>query len=79
MATTEHKQQARTAQKKSHNGHVRELKSKAEDLLHDTIHEFKEKSEDVKGVVEEYVKQKPMKSIGIALLTGVALSLFLRR
>lgn len=65
-------------QEASHNGEA-EMHSKSNDLLRDTLEEFRERGDDVKTLMKEYVKEKPMKALGIALFTGMALAFFLKR
>lgn len=62
----------------SHNGdeHIRNRRN---EILHETMEEFKEHRDDVKALISEYVQQKPFKSLGVAMLTGVALALVLKR
>ncbi len=57
----------------------RELKGKSNEILRDTLEEFKERGSDIKAIMTEYVQEKPFKALGIALLTGVALALILKR
>lgn len=56
-----------------------EIKNRGSDILGETLQEFKERGDDVRTLVTEYVREKPFKSLGIALLTGVALAVFMRR
>jgi ElaB/YqjD/DUF883 family membrane-anchored ribosome-binding protein len=53
--------------------------SHANELLQDTIAELKDRGDDAKAVVQEYVHQKPFKALGIAVATGIALALLLKR
>jgi ElaB/YqjD/DUF883 family membrane-anchored ribosome-binding protein len=57
----------------------RELKNKSSEALKNTLEEFKERGNDMKLIVKEYIQEKPFKSLGIAMLTGMALALILRR
>lgn len=56
-----------------------ELSQKATEALRETIHDLRERSDDVKATVQEYVHQKPFKALGIAALAGMALALIIRR
>lgn len=49
------------------------------DILRETLQEFRERSDDTRAIIKDYVQQKPMKSLGIAMLTGVALALLIKR
>jgi ElaB/YqjD/DUF883 family membrane-anchored ribosome-binding protein len=64
------------AEESSHNG---ETEVKANDILHDTITEFKQHGDDLRVLLSEYIREKPLKSLGIALVTGMAIALFLKR
>jgi ElaB/YqjD/DUF883 family membrane-anchored ribosome-binding protein len=55
------------------------LKQKASEALKGTIDEIRERSDDVKETIQEYVQQKPLKALGIAVLSGMALALLMRR
>jgi ElaB/YqjD/DUF883 family membrane-anchored ribosome-binding protein len=61
-----------------HNGEAG-FREHGSDLLHDTIEEFRERSEDIRTLVSEYVREKPVKALGISLLVGMALALFMKR
>lgn len=74
---SEYSDQAQSRRKQETHEHQNEFHNK--DLLHNTIDEVKERSEDIKILVEEYVKSKPFKSLGIAVMSGVALALLLKR
>lgn len=52
---------------------------KAGDVLYDSYDSLKEKSLDVQDAVETYIAEKPLKSVGIALLTGVVVGFLLRK
>jgi|688.fasta_scaffold735956_3 ElaB/YqjD/DUF883 family membrane-anchored ribosome-binding protein len=60
-----------------HNGEA--ARERGQDILRETLEEFKEHGEDVKSLVTDYIREKPFKSLGIALATGMALALFIRR
>jgi ElaB/YqjD/DUF883 family membrane-anchored ribosome-binding protein len=53
--------------------------AKGSDMLREAMEEIKERSDDVKTLVVEYVRDKPFKALGIALATGMALTFFLKR
>lgn len=52
---------------------------RASDAIKETINEIRDRSDDVKATVKEYVNEKPFKALGIAALSGMALALLLRR
>lgn len=75
----------RKASKTEHNGaaefreELREIKNRGNDLLHDTIDEFKQRGADLKSMATEYVQEKPLHALGAAALVGLALSFLIRR
>ncbi|MBA2654736.1 MAG: hypothetical protein H0U71_06685 [Gammaproteobacteria bacterium] len=70
---TQHSQKSR--RESEHNGETHF----GGDILRDTIEEFKERSEDAKTLVTEYVKDKPFRALGIAAAAGVVLALLMKR
>lgn len=54
-------------------------KDKANEALYDSIDTIKYKSMDAQEAVETYVTEKPLKAVGIALLTGVVVGYLLRK
>lgn len=56
-----------------------DLKGKASEILSDSVDDMKEKSAAVKDGVANYTAEKPFKSLGIALLVGVAIGYLLRK
>lgn len=77
MASQTHPQ-TRKSRETAHDGGS-SMEHTASELLHETINEFKERTDDIKTVVSEYVKEKPFKALGITLAAGVVLALFLKR
>lgn len=69
----------RASYKRSHNGHAKKIKSDAEELLQHALEEVRSRSEDVRGQVSEYVREKPFKALGIAVAVGAVLALILKR
>lgn len=51
----------------------------ANKLMTRELSELRGKKELIQDGIEEYVLDKPLKSIGIAILTGVAIGLFMRK
>lgn len=74
MASQNPQSHARRHRESEHNG-----ESKANDILRETLEEFKERGDDVKTLVTEYIHDKPFKALGIALVTGMALAFFMKR
>lgn len=56
-----------------------DVKDKANELLTQSLKDVKTKSTDLQENVVTYVTANPVKSIGIALLTGVVAALLLRK
>jgi len=54
-------------------------KDRAEDFLHDSWWDMRDKSRDLKDEVATYVKENPMRAVGFAVLAGVILSQLLRK
>lgn len=54
-------------------------KKRAEELLHTSIHDMKEKSADLQENVVTYVKSNPVKSVAFAILGGLIVSHLLRK
>lgn len=74
---THQSQSRRSTREREHNGET-EL-HQASELFRDTIEEIRERSDDVKATVQEYVHQKPFKALAIAVASGMALALLLKR
>lgn len=51
-----------------------DVKEKVEEILQNSFQDVKEKSVDFQEKLVEYVKDKPLQSIGIALLTGLIIA-----
>ena len=69
--------QHRKTHQAEHNGETKFHRSN--DILRETIQEFKERGDDLRTLASEYVKEKPVRALSIALLTGMALALIIRR
>ena len=55
-----------------------DVKGHINQLLSDSLENVKDKSSDMKKGVEHYTAEKPFKSLGIALATGLIAGLLLR-
>ena len=47
-----------------------DAKGRARELFHESIDDMKERSAEVQDTVTDYVAERPLKSIGIAMLIG---------
>lgn len=56
-----------------------DIKGKAAELFTQSLDQAKEQSDKLKDNVVEYTSDKPFKSLGIALLSGIAIGYFLRK
>lgn len=56
-----------------------DMKGRAGEMLSQSLDDVKERSAAIQGNVSEYVADRPFKSIGLALLTGLLLGFFIRR
>lgn len=56
-----------------------DFKDKASELWTDSVEGVKEHTADAKKSIENYTSEKPLQTIGIALLVGVALGYFLHK
>lgn len=56
-----------------------DVKGKAGELLSDSVKNIKEQSSALSDNVSNYTAKKPFKSLGIALLAGIAIGYFLRK
>ena len=65
--------------KEAHADTTKDIKDKVSDILLESIEGVKDKTADVKNNVENYTAEKPLKSLGIALLVGAALGYFLHK
>lgn len=66
-------QHQRSRETEQHDGETRA------DIWRETLEEFKERSDDIRTLVTTYVKENPYRALGIALLSGVAITFFLTR
>ena len=48
-----------------------EVKGRASDLLNDLIEEVQDRTSSVQSEIKDYAKDKPLQSLGIAVLLGV--------
>ena len=58
---------------------TRDAKGKAGEMLYDSFEQAKDTSVAAKDNVTEYVAEKPLKSLGLALVTGLLVGYFLNR
>ena len=58
---------------------LRELGRRGLDAAQEKLGEAKQKAQSVEGQIEDYVRQKPLKSVLIAAGAGLVLGLLLRR
>lgn len=56
---------------------VQSVKERAGEVLSGSINGAKEKTAEVQETVSEYVNEKPIKSLGIAVLAGLVIGYFL--
>jgi ElaB/YqjD/DUF883 family membrane-anchored ribosome-binding protein len=56
-----------------------DVKGKASDLFSQSIDNIKDHSSKFQENVSEFTTEKPLKSLGIALLTGIVLGYFLHK
>ena len=56
-----------------------DIKCKAGELLNDSYEDVKGYTSSIKDNVEDYTTEKPIKSLGIALLIGVAVGFLIRK
>lgn len=55
------------------------VKEEACDKFEQTMYDVKKKSSEIQEAVSEYVKEKPIQSLGWAVLSGVILGFVLRK
>lgn len=55
-----------------------DVKCKAEELFHQTMHDAKSKSCDMQENIVNFVKEKPLTSIAISVVTGMILAKLLK-
>ncbi|MDR3492292.1 MAG: CsbD family protein [Gammaproteobacteria bacterium] len=55
------------------------IRDTAEKFMHDSVNEIKERSTELQENVVSYVKENPVKSIGIALLAGAVAAVLLKK
>lgn len=58
---------------------TRDARHKASDMMSESLENAKLKSSVLQNNVREYVNEKPLKSLGIAVLTGIVLGYLLRK
>lgn len=58
---------------------AKDAKGKAAEVLSQSFDTVKEKTSDIQELMTDYVAEKPIKSIGIALLSGYLLGAFMMR
>lgn len=58
---------------------TREARGKAGEVFYDSLEQAKEKTTAAKDNVTEYVEEKPLKSLGIALAAGFLLGYFFHK
>lgn len=56
-----------------------DVKGKATEILNESVENVKQKSEDLQGTVADYVAEKPFKSLGIAILSGIIIGYLLHK
>lgn len=56
-----------------------DIKGRASEIFYQSLANVKDKSSDVKVTVEDYIVEKPFKSIGIAAAAGFILGFLLRK
>ena len=56
-----------------------DLKGKAGEMLYDSMDDIKEHSSEMKDTLANYAAEKPFKTLGIAVLVGVALGFLLKK
>lgn len=78
MASQTQHSNTRRARQTRHNGEA-EFAHRANEALRETLDEFRDRSDDIKATVKEYVQQKPLKALGIAALSGMVLTFLLKR
>ncbi|MEO8402246.1 MAG: hypothetical protein ABI597_10730 [Gammaproteobacteria bacterium] len=57
----------------------RDIRGKAGEVFSQTFEDAKEKTTAVKDNLTEYVTDKPLKSLGLAMFTGVVIGFLLRK
>jgi ElaB/YqjD/DUF883 family membrane-anchored ribosome-binding protein len=58
---------------------AKDARGKAAEVLTQSYNDVKAKTADIHGLMTDYVTEKPMKSIGIALLSGAVFGAFVMR
>lgn len=56
-----------------------DVKSKAAEILSDSVDGLQERTTAVKEKVEDYTAEKPFKSLGIALVAGIIIGFLVRK
>lgn len=56
-----------------------DISGKAGEMLSDSLKSVKQQSDKVQTQIAAYAAKKPFKALGMALLTGVLIGLYLRR
>ena len=57
----------------------RDLKGKASEMITGSVDDVKDYTSSIKDNVVDYTSEKPLKSLGIALLVGVVLGFLIRK
>lgn len=69
-----------TKRSRKRTSHVQgRLPAEADELIQQAIDEFRTRSEDAKTYVTKYVKDQPLKSLGIAVAVGAVLALIIKK
>ena len=58
---------------------ARDARGKAAEVLTQSYNDVKAKTADIQGLMSDYVTEKPIKSLGIALLSGALLGAVMMR
>lgn len=58
---------------------TRDVRGKATQMLNDSYVDIKDRSHEVRDQLGDYIAEKPLKSVGIAVLTGIFIGFLLRK
>ena len=58
---------------------TRDVKGRAGEVFYHSVDDLKEKTTQIQTDVGQYVAEKPLKSLGIALLTGIVIGYFIHK
>lgn len=58
---------------------TRDVKGKTNQLVSQSLDNVREKSSDIQENIADYVAEKPFKSLGMAILTGIVIGYFLHK